>query len=165
MLERLFNLEQFGDNLARKLNTKISKERTENSVLIGQLSVYSDISDEKLKEKQAELQLIILNLENLKKELDDIEKNYKDNEELWKLQLELLEYKNKEKLLKEKEEEINKDIEKIRLGEAGEKVIPYIKAYENTTKEFTKNEVEFQDLKVKSEKIKRRTRKYRKIME
>ncbi|AQR93759.1 AAA family ATPase [Clostridium saccharoperbutylacetonicum] len=154
MLERLFNLEQFGDNLARKLNTKISKERTENSVLIGQLSVYSDISDEKLKEKQAELQLIILNLENLKKELDDIEKNYKDNEELWKLQLELLEYKNKEKLLKEKEEEINKDIEKIRLGEAGEKVIPYIKAYENTTKEFTKNEVEFQDLKVKSEKIK-----------
>jgi exonuclease SbcC len=154
MLERLFNLEQFGDNLARKLNTKISKERTENSVLIGQLSVYSDISDEKLKEKQAELQLIILNLENLKKELDDIEKNYKDNEELWKLQLELREYKNKEKLLKEKEEEINKDIEKIRLGEAGEKVIPYIKAYENTTKEFTKNEVEFQDLKVKIEKIK-----------
>lgn len=154
MLERLFNLEQFGDNLTRKLNTKISKERTENSVLIGQLSVYSDISDEKLKEKQAELQLIILNLENLKKELDDIEKNYKDNEELWKLQLEFLEYKNKEKLLKEKEEEINKDIEKIRLGEAGEKVIPYIKAYENTTKEFIKNEVEFQNLKVKIEKIK-----------
>ncbi|AGF54837.1 exonuclease SbcC [Clostridium saccharoperbutylacetonicum] len=154
MLERLFNLEQFGDNLTRKLNTKISKERTENSVLIGQLSVYSDISDEKLKEKQAELQLTILNLENLKKELDNIEKNYKENEELWKLQLELLEYKNKEKLLKEKEEEINKDIEKIRLGEAGEKVIPYIKAYENTKKEFTKNEVEFQDLKVKIEKIK-----------
>ncbi|WP_459480478.1 AAA family ATPase [Clostridium saccharoperbutylacetonicum] len=154
MLERLFNLEQFGDNLTRKLNTKISKERTENSVLIGQLSVYSDISDEKLKEKQTELQLIILNLENLKKELDNIEKNYKENEELWKLQLELLEYKNKEKLLKEKEEEINKDIEKIRLGEAGEKVIPYIKAYENTKKEFTKNEVEFQDLKVKIEKIK-----------
>lgn len=66
----------------------------------------------------------------------------------------MLEYKNKEKLLKEKEEEINKDIEKIRLGEAGEKVIPYIKAYENTKKEFTKNEVEFQDLKVKIEKIK-----------
>ncbi|MFT8347622.1 AAA family ATPase [Clostridium saccharoperbutylacetonicum] len=155
MLERLFNLEQFGDNLARKLNTKISKERTENSVLIGQLSGYSDISDEKLKEKQAELQSTILNLENLKKELDNIEKNYKENEELWKLQLELLEYKNKEKLLKEKEEEINKDIEKIRLGEAGEKVIPYIKAYENTTREFTKNEAEFQDLKVKIEKIKK----------
>lgn len=154
MLERLFNLEQFGDNLTRKLNTKISKERTENSVLIGQLSVYSDISDEKLKEKEAELQLIILNLENLKRELDNIEKNYKENEELWKLQLELLEYKNKKKLLKEKEEEINKDIEKIRLGEAGEKVIPYIKAYENTTKEFIKNEVEFQNLKVKIEKIK-----------
>ena len=52
MLERLFNLEQYGDNLSRKLSSKISGERTENSVLIGQLSGYSDISEDKLKEKE-----------------------------------------------------------------------------------------------------------------
>lgn len=52
MLERLFNLEQFGDNLSRRLNSEIGKEKTENSVLMGQLSGYNDISEEILKDKQ-----------------------------------------------------------------------------------------------------------------
>ena len=154
MLERLFNLEQYGDNLSRKLNIKISKEKTDNNVLIGQLSGYNDISEEKLKEKNEILEELKKNLEILKNELEIIEKNYKENEELWKLQLELTEYKNKEKILKEKEEEIDKDIEKIKLGEAGAKVVPYINAFENTIKEFHKNEIELDKLKLAIDKIK-----------
>ena len=163
MLERLFNLQQYGDNLSRKLNTKISKEKTDNNVLIGQLSGYNDISEDKLKEKEEILEEIKNNLENLKSELEIIEKNYKENEEIWKLQLELIEYKDKEKILKEKEDEINKDIEKIKLGEAGAKVIPYIKAFENTIKEFDKNEIELNKLKLAIDKIKEEKEKIEKL--
>ena len=154
MLERLFNLEQYGDNLSRKLNLKISKERTDNNVLIGQLSGYNDVSEDKLIEKKEMLAELENNLANFKSELEIIEKNYKENEELWKLQLELVEYKDKEKSLKEKQDEINEYVEKIKLGEAGEKVIPYIKAFENTIEEFHKNEIELNKLKVAIDKVK-----------
>ncbi|EHI98211.1 SMC domain protein [Clostridium sp. DL-VIII] len=154
MLERLFNLEQFGDNLSRKLSLKINKERTENSVLLGQLSGYDDISEDILKEKKNILEELKKDLEILKEELKVIEKNYKENEEIWKLQLDLEEYKNKEKVLKEQEEKINKYIEIIKLGEAGAKVIPYINAFENTIKEFKINEIELDRLKATIEKIK-----------
>lgn len=154
MLERLFNLEQFGDNLGRKLNSQMNKEKTENSVLIGQLSGFSDISEEKLQEKEEALKELKDDLGKLKNELMLIEKNCKENEELWKLQLELKEYKNKEESLKEKEEEINRDIEKVRLGEAGAKVFPYINAFENTIKEFNKNGTDLENLKLKIKRIK-----------
>jgi len=159
MLERLFNLEQYGDNLSRKLSLKLTKERTDNNVLIGQLSGYNDISEDKLIEKKEMLAELENNLVNLKSELEIIEKTYKENEELWKLQLELIEYKDKENNLKEKQDEINEYIEKIKLGEAGEKVIPYIKAFENTIKEFHKNEIELDKLKLAIDKIKEERKK------
>ncbi len=154
MLERLFNLEQFGDNLGRKLNSQMNKEKTENSVLMGQLSGFSDISEEKLQEKEEVLKELKDDLGKLKNEMMLIEKNCKENEELWKLQLELKEYKNREESLKEKEDEINRDVEKVRLGEAGAKVIPYINAFENTVKEFNKNGVDLENLKLKIRSIK-----------
>lgn len=163
MLERLFNLQQFGDNLSRKLNAKISKEKTDNSVLIGQLSGYSDVSEDKLKEKEATLDELKNNLETLKSEIDIIEKKYRENEEIWKLQLDLIEYKNKEKILKEKEEEISIDIEKIKFGEAGAKVLPYINAFENTKKAFKKNEVELEKLKIIINNIKEEKEKIEKL--
>lgn len=154
MLERLFNLEQYGDNLSTKLNLKLTKERNENNVLIGQLSGYNDISEDKLTEKKELFAELENKLMNLKSELEIIEKSYKENEELWKIQLELIEYKDKEKNLKEKQTEISKYTEKIKLGEAGEKVIPYIKAFENTIKEFNENEIELNKLKLEIDKIK-----------
>lgn len=154
MLERLFNLEQYGDNLSRKLSSKIVKERTENNFLIGQLSGYNDISEDKLKEKELTLSELNNKLTVLKNELEEIEKEYKQNEEIWKLQLELTECRDKEKALKEKDEEIKTYEEKIKLGEAGEKVVPYINAFEDTIKEFNKNEIDLERLKQAIEKIK-----------
>lgn len=163
MLERLFNLQQFGDNLSRKLNSKISKEKTDNSVLIGQLSGYNDVSEDKLKEKEEILYELKDKLKALKSEIEIIEKKYRENEEIWKLQLDLIEYKNKEKILKEKEEEINADIEKIKLGEAGAKVLPYINAFENTRKAFYENEVELDKLKIIIDNIKEEKEKVEKL--
>lgn len=163
MLERLFNLQQYGDNLSRKLNSKISKEKTDNNVLIGQLSGYSDINEDELKEKEDISKELNNNLARLKSELEIIEKDHKQNEEIWKLQLDLIQYKKNEKLLKEKEDDINRDIEKIKLGEAGEKVIPYINAFENTKKEFYKNETELGKLQLTIDKIKEEKEKVDKL--
>lgn len=153
MLERLFNLQKYGENLSKKLNGQISKERTNNNILIGQLSGYDDVTVEKLNEKKEELRNSKETLERLKESLEDIEKQYKESDELWKLSLEFDEYKNREEILKEKEEEITQFLEKIKLGEAGEKVIPYINAYENTVNEFKNNKEELKALNLRISKI------------
>lgn len=154
MLERLFNLQQYGDNLSRKLNAKITKEKYDNNFLVGQLSQYSDINEDKLIEKKESLKELEINFARLKGELESIEKTYKENEELYMLQTELAEYKNKEIVLKERHDEINSYIEKVNLAEAGAKVLPYIRVYESTTAAFLENENQLKTLNIEITKIK-----------
>lgn len=154
MLERLFNLEQYGDNLSRKLSREINKERTENSVLLGQLMGYEDISEDKKIEKEEELKLSRENLNIANKELQVIEKDFKENSELWKMQLEVKEYKERESELIEKADEINSFKERVKTAEAASNVNPFVIAYEATLKNINFAEKELSEVKGKCEELK-----------
>ncbi|MFR1822552.1 MAG: SbcC/MukB-like Walker B domain-containing protein [Clostridium saudiense] len=154
MLERLFNLEQYGDNLSRKLSREINKEKTENSVLLGQLMGYEDISEDKKKKKEEELRISIDNLNKANEELKILDKDFKENAELWEMQLEVNDYKGKEKILVEKASEINSFKEKVKTAEGANKVKPYLVAYEETLKNIRSTEKELSELKVKCEELK-----------
>ena len=154
MLERLFNLEQYGDNLSRKLSREINKEKTENSVLLGQLMGYEDISEDKKKEKEEELKISIDNLSKANEELRSLDKDFKENAELWEMQLEVNDYKDKEKILVEKASEINSFKEKVKTAEGANKVKPYLVAYEETLKNISSAEKELSELKTKCEELK-----------
>ncbi len=146
MLERLFNLEKYGDNLSVKLSAKIRKENTENSILEGQLKGYEDISLEKLKENEEELKNRENEFKRLGLEFEDIQKQDKKNEELWNMQNELKVYEEKENALKQKEEFIEKAKNTIELSENAEKVIPYITVYEKTIKSYEENKLLLTDI-------------------
>ena len=155
MLERLFNLQQYGDNLSFKLSKEIVREKENNSVLLGELKGYEDISRELLKSKESELAEINRNLSNAKDELLKIDTVYKENEELWNLQLDLIGYREKEKTLIQKKGDIEKSKEVVRLGEAAARVLPYIKGYDNTLKEIEKTQLQITETKNIIEKIKK----------
>ena len=159
MLERLFNLGEYGDKLSSKLSKQITKERTENSVLLGQLMGYEDISEEKKREKEEELNISIGNLEKANEELKAIEKSFKENTELWNMQLEVKDYKTKESKLIEKADEINLIKDKVKAAEAANKVNPYIISYEETLKNINFTEKELSELKVKCEELKEKKAK------
>ena len=55
MLERLFNLQKYGDNLSSKLKAEITKEENKYKELSGELKGYENINEEDLKEKEEEL--------------------------------------------------------------------------------------------------------------
>lgn len=154
MLERLFNLEEYGDKLSIKLSKEINKERTENSVLLGQLKGYEDISEEKKREKEEELNSSIKKLESINKELESIEKEYKENHKLWEMQLEFNEYKNRENELVKKAEKIEVFKEKVKTAESASKVNPFIIAYEETLKNIDLTENKLRKVKVKCEELK-----------
>ena len=154
MLERLFNLGEYGDKLSSKLSKEINKEKTENSVLLGQLMGYEDISEDKKKEKEKELNISIENLEKANKELKEIEKGFKENLELWKMQFEVKGHKERESELIEKADEIKSFKEKVKTAEAASKVNPFVIVYEETLKNISFTEKELSEIKEKCEELK-----------
>lgn len=155
MLERLFNLQKYGDNLSIKLSRAITKEKTESSVLIGELKGYEDISTEKLNEKQLQFNLVNSNLDKSIDELKIIEKEFTRNKELWKLQLELETYKKEEEGLKAKSESIERSKHKLKLSEAALKIHPSILSYDNILKEIERVEGQVTRLKDDLNRIKK----------
>ena len=148
MLERLFNLQQYGDDLSRKLSYEINKERTENSVLMGQLKGYEDFSEEKLKERKEAFEEINKELESTYINVQKLEKQYENQKIVWDLQLELKELRCKKKVLEDKKDAIESCKEKVLLGEGAGKVIPYIESYEKTIGDilsFEKDKVAFEE--------------------
>ena len=134
MLERLFNLQQYGDNLAFKLKKEINREESENSELIGALSGYEDVSETSLKEKEDEFKIIESVLKEEESDLKKIENEYKEKEELWNLSKELQCQEDKKAQLELKKDEIEKTKKVFLNGIAAEKIMPYVEAYEGTKK-------------------------------
>lgn len=135
MLERLFNLQKYGDNLSIKLSKKIKEKKTENDILIGQLKGYENVNDEILSLKKEELKLKEELYNNFDKELKDINKTFKEKEELWKNQQEILLYKDKELKLQSKSYDIENKKNKALRGEASLRVKPYIDEYNKSLNE------------------------------
>lgn len=156
MLERLFNLEKYGDELSVKLFSKIKTENNKNNILEGQLKGYEDISFDKLRQCEERLKNNEIEFIKMKQELDEIEKIHKDNEELWNQQIELNKFKEKENNLKEKTDEIEEFKRRINLGESAERVMPYIKTYEDTLKLYMENKSLLENLTKKINDINKR---------
>lgn len=113
MLERLFNLEIYGENISRKLGFEITKVTSEENILEGELKGYGEVS--------------IYNLNIIKKEYEEIkelykkvlneytifEKKYETSIEVYNLQKELDHYLLKEEELVRKESIVKDYKEKI----------------------------------------------------
>lgn len=136
MLERLFNLQKYGDNLSNKLIGKIKGERQKYNILQGELKGYEDIDNESLKLKEERLELALKNKENIEKELIVIEKEYNENSVIWNLQEELRKSEHIFKELKLKEKENNIKEIKILKGESYLKIKPYMDARDETLRQY-----------------------------
>ncbi len=153
MLERLFNLQKYGDELSRKLAFEIRKNKDEDNILSGELKGYEDISKKKLEENKEVLKTIVENLKEAKEKQDTVEKNFAAGQDLWNLQEELKNYKEEENRLKEQEGNINNIKNKVSLGESSLKVKPYIDTYEGILEEIKKVEKVMKDLNTNLEII------------
>ena len=154
MLERLFNLQKYGDNLSIKLNYKIKTEREKANILEGELKGYENISDDILKEKANDLLQKKEQYNKCEIELKVAEEEFNKGKEVWDIQKELKDQLHKESELKEKSEEINESEKKALLGESALKVKPYIDSYENTLDEINSVNNKLLDLKNKMNFIK-----------
>ncbi|NGU66694.1 AAA family ATPase [Clostridium perfringens] len=146
MLERLFNLRKYGDDLSSKLSLEIRKEKDKMNVLEGQLKGYEGISEEALKEKEEEIKEINLSIKSKEELLNKIKKEFEEAEKVWNTQKELYDKKIEEENLVSRSEEIKFFKERVEISNKADKVIVFINNLEDILQEINKEDLKFSEL-------------------
>ncbi|ACL18824.1 SMC domain protein [Desulfitobacterium hafniense DCB-2] len=146
MLERLFNLQRYGDELSSRLGARIRQELDKANVLAGQLKSYEECSEELLEAKNKELSSLEERLVQFQAELKKAAEDFHNGKEVWELQEEL----NRQEVQKtelEKTEAVIKESEiQATLGERSLRVKPYLDQYEDTLGKIATTQVQVAQL-------------------
>lgn len=153
MLERLFNLRKYGDDLSSKLSLEIRKEKDKMNVLEGQLKGYEGVSEEALKAKEEEINEINLSIKSKEELLNKIKKEFEEAEKVWNTQKELYDKRIEEESLVSRSEEIKSFKEKVEISNKADKVIVFINNLEEILKEINKEDLKFSELNKKLEEL------------
>lgn len=138
MLQRLFNLEAFGDRLQEKVKKREAIISSEIQGIERELQGLGDASEDTLKEAKIEMDKVEKEELASKRELVEAEKMFNASQEIWQKQLQLQEIIKDEELLSQKESEIKAfEVELERAGRA--ETIKYI-IEESEHVETVKNE-------------------------
>ena len=153
MLERLFNLRKYGDDLSNKLSFEIRKEKDKMNVLEGQLKGYEGVSEEALKAKEEEIKEINLSIKSKEELLKKIKKEFEEAEKVWNTQKELYDKRIEEESLVSRSEEIKALKERVEISNKADKVIVFINNLEEILKEINKENLKFKELNKKLEEL------------
>ena len=153
MLERLFNLRKYGDDLSSKLSLEIRKEKDKMNVLEGQLKGYEGISEEALKAKEEEINEINLSIKSKEELLNKIKKEFEEAEKVWNTQKELCDKRIEEESLVSRSEEIKSFKERVEISNKADKVIVFINNLEEILREINKEDLKFNELNKKLEEL------------
>lgn len=153
MLERLFNLRKYGDDLSSKLSFEIRKEKDKMNILEGQLKGYEGISEEALKAKEEEIKEINLSIKSKEELLNKIKKEFEEAEKVWNTQKELYDKRIEEESLVSRSEEIKSFKERVEISNKADKVIVFINNLEEILKEINKEDLKFSELNKKLEEL------------
>lgn len=153
MLERLFNLRKYGDDLSNKLSFEIRKEKDKMNVLEGQLKGYEGVSEEALKAKEEEIKEINLSIKSKEELLKKIKKEFEEAEKVWNTQKELYDKRIEEESLVSRSEEIKALKERVEISNKADKVIVFINNLEEILKEINKENLKFNELNNKLEEL------------
>lgn len=135
MLERLFNLEQYGDELITKVNKQSQQLKSQKDNLEGYLASYVDLEDVDIKALKEIVKTDELALSKLEETIKQDELKFQHIKNQWEKQQEL-EIKKKQKLkLEESGDEYKKLEISIEKAKQAKIHIPYIKNYETLVKE------------------------------
>lgn len=146
MLERIFNLEKYGEKLSNKVKVRRNEAKEKITSLNGKLSQHEGITEELYDETREEL-LQSKKMEKVKNEdLAIAEKEFEENKIVFEDQKSLQKYIERKSQIDLKEKEINLKREEIERSERGETIIPHINDIKILEKDIYENSNEVQRL-------------------
>jgi DNA repair protein SbcC/Rad50 len=154
MLQRLFNLEQYGDRLNQKVKQKLTKAKAEYNELIAEQAGLGDASKEAVDEAEMQLKECEILLQKRQTELKQIEETYEKMKQTWQWQQEKAETEKQLRDLESGKEEILELEQKILKAEQAEKIKPYLEEYENSKELLSNWERKVSELSIRLEQTK-----------
>jgi len=154
MLQRLFHLEQYGDQLLKKLKKRLASTRIERNELEAEKTGLGDASVEAVEEAKNHVNEAKILLEKRQKELESVTKDFEQKQTLWNLQLEKAEIEKEMMSVKKAEEQIAALEKQLKSAEEAEALRPYAEALQARKKEKNEEEINLITAKKSYEKMK-----------
>ena len=126
MLERLFNLEKYGDNLSAKLFKRIASVKNEKNILEGQMKGYEEYTKERLDNSLKKLEKISEEYNLIDNEYKKLQIKESEVNLLWNNKKELEKYEKQLQNLIQREEEMEIKKNLLLKGESAQKIYPFI---------------------------------------
>ncbi|ASB90184.1 SMC family ATPase [Bacillus sonorensis] len=142
MLQRLFNLEQYGDRLVKKLKKRVQAAQAKKNEMLAEQAGLGEADSEALKRAEKHLEEAEHALQSKRLERDSEIQHFTECQEIWNLQKEKEGYlKEEEELLKQKDLMAEKE-NSLRLAETANTLKPYADAYLDAQKDAARAEKE-----------------------
>lgn len=138
MLQRLFNLEQYGDKLNKKLKNKVTTAKNELNEVTAEQSGLGDASKEAIKAAEQELRDTQVLLEKRQNELNKVEEEFEKYKNIWQWQIEKDSLTKKISEIEQEKPKILQLENKLKNAETASRILPYLEEYETAMEELEK---------------------------
>lgn len=154
MLERLFNLQEYGENLEKKLSAKSKVIEKKLDIIKGKLSSYEDINLDDLEIKENEFKNNEKNIKQKSSELLEINETYEEAKEIFQLKSELNSYENERNIISIEAKDIENKRGKIDNIEKSLRILNFIENYDMVLNELNEKNKNLEDYNLEFENIK-----------
>ncbi|QEV90906.1 SMC family ATPase [Bacillus velezensis] len=151
MLQRLFNLEQYGDRLVKKLRRRAQEAAAKKNEMLAEQSGLGDAGEDALKQAEQQFHEANERLEEAEKKRVRAKERFENHQEIWNLQTERDEYERREKKLEERRPYITDLTERLKEAETALALEPYADRYTEAARRKQRAEQEHELAKRKSE--------------
>ncbi|CUB39732.1 exonuclease subunit SbcC [Bacillus velezensis] len=151
MLQRLFNLEQYGDRLVKKLRRRAQEAAAKKNEMLAEQSGLGDAGEDALKQAEQQFHEANERLEAAEKKRVRAKERFENHQEIWNLQTERDEYERREKKLEERRPYITDLTERLKEAETALALEPYADRCTEAVRRKQRAEQEHELAKRKSE--------------
>lgn len=129
MLQRLFNLEQYGDRLVKKLRRQAQEANARKNEMLAEQSGLGEASSEAVEQAEKALEQAEARLEAMRKNRDQARERFTEHQEIWNVQKEKSAYEAEEKRLAEEQPHIDSMQKRLLEAETAAALKPYADRY------------------------------------
>ncbi|MEH7224908.1 AAA family ATPase [Bacillus sp. JJ1566] len=146
MLQRLFNLEQYGDKFNKKLKNKLTIAKNELNEVAAEQAGLGDASTEAINSAEQELKNAEILLEKRQNEVNKIDADFEKSKSIWQWQLEKGELSQKLVKIEYEKPHILQLEKKVKNAETAALILPYLEEYETAKEALEKATILHQTL-------------------
>ncbi|MEC0543790.1 SMC family ATPase [Bacillus inaquosorum] len=142
MLQRLFNLEQYGDRLVKKLRRQAQEANARKNEMLAEQSGLGEASSEAVEQAEQALKQAESRLEAMKKNRDQAKERFTEHQEIWNVQKEKSAYEEERKRLEEEQPHVDSLQKRLLEAETAAALKPYADRYAEAIQHEEKAEKE-----------------------